>query len=209
MAPGLFITFEGGEGSGKTTQIAKLEARLKEQGIEVLRTREPGGSPQAEALREEIVSGDPHRWSPLAETLLINAARDSHLRDTIRPALERGLIVLCDRFMDSTRAYQGSAGGVDPQLISVLESYVVGETRPKLTVILDLDPETGLARAKLTENRFEQKGREFHRRLRAAYRDIAKSEPARCKVIDAAGTPEAVSAAIWNAVQPLLPPRPR
>jgi dTMP kinase len=179
MAPGLFITFEGGEGSGKTTQIAKLEARLKEQGMEVLRTRDPGGSPQAEALRGEIVSGDPHRWSPLAETLLINAARDSHLRDTIRPALERGLIVLCDRFMDSTRAYQGSAGGVDPQLISVLESYVVGETRPKLTVILDLDPDAGLARAKATENRFEQKCREFHRQLRAAYRDIAKSEPAR------------------------------
>jgi dTMP kinase len=209
MAEGLFITFEGGEGSGKSTQIARLEARLKGQGIEVLRTREPGGSPRAEALRAEIVSGAPHRWSPLAETLLINAARDSHLRDTIRPALERGMIVLCDRFMDSTRAYQGSAGGVDPQLISFLEFHVVGGTRPKLTVILDLDPDAGLARAKATENRFEQKGREFHRRLRAAYRDIAKAEPGRCKIIDAAGTLEAVSAAIWNVVQPLLPPRPR
>lgn len=209
MAAGVFITFEGGEGSGKTTQIARLEARLRGQGVDVLRTREPGGSPQAEALRAEIVSGAPHRWSPLAETLLINAARDSHLRETIRPALKRGMIVLCDRFIDSTRAYQGLAGGVDTQFISLLENHVVDGTRPDLTLIFDLDPEVGLARAKSTENRFEQKAREFHRRLQAAYREIAKAEPERCKIIDASGTPDEVSAAVWTIVQPLIPPRSR
>lgn len=204
MAEGLFITFEGGEGTGKSTQIAKLEARLRGQGIDVLRTREPGGSPPAEAIRAEIVAGDPHRWSPLAETLLINAARDSHLRETIRPALKRGTTVLCDRFMDSTRAYQGVAGGVGPEVINSLEKLVVGETRPHLTVILDLDPDLGLARAKSTENRFEQKGRDFHAKLRSAYHEIAKAEPHRCKVVDAAGNPEEVSAAVWKAVKPLL-----
>ena len=117
MAEGLFITFEGGEGTGKSTQIARLAARLKGQGLDVLSTREPGGSPQAEIIRREIVSGDTGRWSPIAETLLINAARDSHIRETIRPALKRGAIVLCDRFMDSPRAYQGAAGGVDAAII--------------------------------------------------------------------------------------------
>ena len=205
MAEGLFITFEGGEGAGKSSQIVKLEAKLRGQGIDVLRTREPGGSPQAERLRSEIVSGDTHCWSPLAETLLINAARDSHLRDTIRPALKRGTTVLCDRFMDSTRAYQGAAGGVNLEIISLLEKLVVGETRPQLTLILDLDPDLGLARAKATENRFERKGREFHTRLRAAYLEIAKAEPKRCKIINAADSPEEVAAAIWETVKPLLP----
>jgi dTMP kinase len=204
MAPGLFITFEGGEGSGKSTQIARLEDRLRGQGLDVLHTREPGGSPQAEAIRAEIVTGDAHRWSPIAETLLINAARDSHLRETIRPALERGTIVLCDRFMDSTRAYQGIAGGVDLGLIAQLEKLVVGKTRPKLTVILDLDPDLGLARAKSTENRFEQKGRDFHLQLRLAYHEIARAEPERCKIISALGSPDDVSAAVWKLVQPLL-----
>jgi dTMP kinase len=205
MAPGLFITFEGGEGAGKSTQIAKLEARLRGQGTDVLITREPGGTPQGEAIRSEIVSGNIGRWSPLAETLLINAARDSHLRERIRPALEKGTIVLCDRFMDSTRAYQGVAGGVDPALISNLENHVVGKTVPDLTLILDIDPDLGLARAKSEENRFERKSRDFHLRLQAAYRAIANSEPERCKMIDARGTPETVFAAIWRVVGPLLP----
>jgi dTMP kinase len=204
MAEGLFITIEGGEGTGKTTQIAKLQARLREEGIDVLRTREPGGSPQGEAIRAELVSGDIHRWSPLAETLLINAARDSHLREIIRPALERGTTVLCDRFMDSTRAYQGVAGGVNLEVIIWLEKLVVGKTRPQLTIILDLDPDLGLARAKPTENRFEQKGREFHAKLRAAYLEIARAEPNRCKIVDASGSPEEVSAAVWKVVKPLL-----
>jgi dTMP kinase len=204
MAEGLFITFEGGEGTGKSTQIAKLEARLRGQGIQVLCTREPGGSPQAEAIRAELVCGAASRWSPLAETLLVNAARDSHLRDIIRPALKQGAVVLCDRFMDSTRAYQGAAGGVDAEVIGWVEKLVVGDTRPHLTVILDLDPQLGLARAKQTENRFEQKGREFHERLRAAFLEIARSEPNRCKVIDANDPPEEVSDAIWELVRRLL-----
>jgi dTMP kinase len=206
MGPGLFITFEGGEGAGKSTQIARLEARLKWQGADVLVTREPGGTPEAEAIRAVIVSGHVGRWSPVAETLLINAARDSHLQERIRPALERGAIVLCDRFMDSTRAYQGAAGGVEPVLISVLERHVVGKTVPDLTLILDIDPEQGLARAKTKENRFERKSLAFHARLRAAFREIAKSEPQRCKLIDASGSEEAVFAAIWRAVEPVLVP---
>lgn len=205
MAEGVFITFEGGEGTGKSTQIVTLETKLKEHGVDALRTREPGGSPQAELLRQQIVSGETGRWSPLAEALLINAARDSHLRETIRPALKRGMVVLCDRFMDSTRAYQGAAGGVNMEFIAMLEKAVVGETRPGLTLILDLDSDLGLARAKATENRFEQKGREFHARLRAAYLDIAKAEPQRCKVIDANRTPKEVAEAVWSAVKPLLP----
>jgi dTMP kinase len=204
MGPGLFITFEGGEGAGKTTQIARLEARLKQKGAGVLTTREPGGTPEAEAIRTVIVSGSVGRWSPLAETLLINAARDSHLRDKIRPALESGMIVLCDRFMDSTRAYQGAAGGVDPTLISSLERHVVGATVPDLTLILDIDPQQGLSRAKSDENRFERKSIEFHVKLRAAFREIAKSEPRRCRIIDASGSQEAVFATIWEAVRPLL-----
>ena len=204
MAPGLFITFEGGEGAGKTTQIARLAAKLKEKGAGVLTTREPGGTPEAEAIRTVIVSGSVGRWSPLAETLLINAARDSHLRDKIRPALESGMIVLCDRFMDSTRAYQGAAGGVDPELISTLERQVVGATEPDLTLILDIDPQQGLSRAKSDENRFERKSIEFHVKLRAAFREIAKSEPQRCRIVDAGGSQDAVFAAIWEAVRPLL-----
>jgi dTMP kinase len=203
MAAGLFITFEGGEGAGKSTQMAMLGAKLKGQGLDVLLTREPGGSPLAEAIRGEIVSGAVGRWSPLAETLLINAARDSHLRETIRPALSRGAIVLCDRFMDSTRAYQGAAGGVEDHLILLLEKLVVGETRPRLTLILDIDVEQGLARAKLTENRFELKNRAFHERLRKAYHEIARAEPERCRIINAGGSREEVFAAVWREVEPL------
>jgi dTMP kinase len=204
MAPGLFITFEGGEGAGKSTQIARLAAKLREEGAEVLTTREPGGTPEAEAIRTAIVSGKVGRWSPLAETLLINAARDSHLREKIRPALESGTIVLCDRFMDSTRAYQGAAGGVDPALISSLERHVVGTTVPDLTLILDIDPQQGLSRAKRDENRFELKSLEFHLQLRTAFREIAKAEPQRCRIIDAGGSQDTVFAAIWQAVKPLL-----
>lgn len=205
MAPGLFITFEGGEGAGKSTQIARLAAKLKGKGAGVLTTREPGGTPEAEAIRKAIVSGKVGRWSPLAETLLISAARDSHLREKIRPALQSGMIVLCDRFMDSTRAYQGVAGGVDPALISSLERHVVGTTVPDLTLILDIDPREGLVRAKLDENRFERKSMEFHLKLRAAFREIAKAEPQRCRIIDASSSRDLVFAAVWQAVQPLLP----
>ena len=204
MAGGLFITFEGGEGTGKTTQLAKLAAALEKKGIDVLCTREPGGSREAEAIRAELVSGDAGKWSPLAEALLMNAARDSHLRKTIRPALALGRTVLCDRFLDSTRAYQGAAGGVDMKLIAALEQSVVGETVPDLTLIFDLDPEVGLARAKASDDRFERKGADFHSRLNAAYREIARAEPERCRLIDASAPPDAVFAAIMKIVLPLI-----
>jgi dTMP kinase len=204
MAGGFFITFEGGEGTGKTTQLARLAAALEKKGIDVLCTREPGGSPEAEAIRDELVSGDSGKWSPLAEALLMNAARDSHLRKTIRPALALGRTVLCDRFLDSTRAYQGAAGGVDMKLIAALEKYVVGQTVPDLTLIFDLDPEIGLARAKPSEDRFERKGAEFHMRLNAAFREIARGEPERCRIIDASAPPDAVFAAIMKNVLPLM-----
>jgi dTMP kinase len=204
MAGGFFITFEGGEGTGKTTQLAKLAAALEKKGVDVLCTREPGGSPEAEAIRDELVSGDSGKWSPLAEALLMNAARDSHLRKTIRPALALGKTVLCDRFLDSTRAYQGAAGGVDMKLIAALEKFVVGQTVPDLTLIFDLDPEIGLARAKPSEDRFERKGAEFHSRLNAAFREIARGEPERCRIIDASAPPDAVFAAIMKIVLPLM-----
>jgi dTMP kinase len=204
MAGGFFITFEGGEGTGKTTQLAKLAAALEKKGVDVLCTREPGGSPEAEVIRDELVSGDSGKWSPLAEALLMNAARDSHLRKTIRPALALGKTVLCDRFLDSTRAYQGAAGGVDMKLIAALEKSVVGQTVPDLTLIFDLDPEIGLARAKLSEDRFERKGAEFHSRLNAAFREIARGEPERCRIIDASAPPDAVFAAIMKIVMPLM-----
>jgi dTMP kinase len=204
MAGGLFITFEGGEGTGKTTQLAKLAAALENRGIDVLCTREPGGSREAETIRAELVSGDAGKWSPLAEALLMNAARDSHLRKTIRPALALGRTVLCDRFLDSTRAYQGAAGGVDMKLIAALEQSVVGETVPDLTLIFDLEPEVGLARAKASDDRFERKGADFHSRLNAAYREIARAEPERCRLIDASAPPVAVFAAIMKIVLPLI-----
>jgi dTMP kinase len=204
MAEGLFLTFEGGDGTGKTTQLAKLAAVLEKKGVGVLCTREPGGSPEAEAIRDELVSGDAAKWSPLAEALLMNAARDSHLRKTIRPALASGKTVLCDRFLDSTRAYQGAAGGVDMKLIAALEKSVVGETMPDLTLIFDLDPEIGLARTKASEDRFERKGAEFHSRLNAAYREIARAEPERCRLIDASVPPDAVFAEIMRIVMPLI-----
>jgi dTMP kinase len=206
MTGRLFITFEGGEGTGKTTQLAKLAAALGKKGVDVLCTREPGGSPEAEAIRNELVLGEPGKWSPLAEALLMNAARDSHLRKTIRPALASGRTVLCDRFMDSTRAYQGAAGGVDMNLIVALEKFVIGETVPDLTLVFDIDPATGLARAKPSEDRFERKGAEFHSRLNAAYREIARAEPERCRLIDASAPPEAVFAAIMKIVLPLIGP---
>lgn len=152
-------------------------------------SREPGGTPQGEALRALLVNGVTDQWSGEAEALLNYAARDAHLRQLIRPALECGTTVLCDRFMDSTRAYQGYAAGVDLTLIDALENAIVGTTRPDLTLILDIDPETGLNRASTrgagVEDRFERKGLTFHRALRAAFQQIAAAEPKRCRLIDA------------------------
>ncbi len=204
---GRFITIEGGEGAGKSTQLRRLAARLTPRVGAPLETREPGGSPGAEALRGLLVTGAADRWSPMAETLILFAARDDHLARRIRPALSAGQWVLCDRFSDSTRAYQGAAGGTDPALIAALEAHVIGETRPDLTLLLDLPAEAGLARASArgdAEARFEGKGLAFHQRLRNGFLAIAAAEPDRVCVIDATPAPEAVEAAIWTAVSDRL-----
>jgi len=208
MASGYFITFEGGEGSGKSTQARRLADGLSTGARNIILTREPGGAPGAEAIRDLLVTGDPERWSPLAETLLFFAARDEHLRSTIVPALGRGEVVICDRFVDSTRAYQGAGGGVEAPLLDALETAVVGMTRPDLTFILDLDPELGMSRAAGRndgEDRFEQKGLKFHRDLRAAFLAIAKSEPGRFVVIDAARDAETIGAEILAIAENRLP----
>jgi dTMP kinase len=203
MARGRFITFEGGEGAGKSTQIGALAERLRAAGRTVVTTREPGGSPGAEAIRGLLLTGDVDRWSPVTEALLMYAARRDHIERVIEPALERGDWVLSDRFADSTRAYQGAAGGAPGELIDALEAQTLGPTRPDLTLILDLPVEVGLARAaerNHAEVRFEAKGLAFHERLREAFRAIAKAEPHRCVTIGASGSREAVAEAIWRAV---------
>ena len=203
MQRGRFITFEGGEGSGKTTQVQRLAARLAPLGAEVVVTREPGGSPGAEELRALLVRGDAERWSPLAETLIFYAARTDHLERTIRPALARGAWVICDRFADSTRAYQAAGGGVSPGLIERLETDVLGADTPDLTLFLDLPAEQGLARAGRRgggEARFEAKDLAFHQRLRAGFHAIAEAEPARYRRIDATSDPDGVADAVWAAV---------
>ncbi|MBE7219448.1 MAG: dTMP kinase [Caulobacteraceae bacterium] len=213
MARGRFITFEGGEGAGKSTQARRLAERLRaETDATVHLTREPGGSPNAEALRDLLVRGPADRWSPLAEALILYAAREDHLERLIRPALSRGDWVVSDRFADSTRAYQGAGGGADPALIAALEGAVVGPSAPDLTLVFDLPVEAGLARAHAreaasgeAETRFERKGAAFHQRLRDGFLAIAAAEPGRCVVIDAAASVDAVEKAVWSAVATLLP----
>ncbi|MDP3173040.1 MAG: dTMP kinase [Phenylobacterium sp.] len=206
MARGRFITFEGGEGAGKSTQLRRLAERLTQAGVEVVATREPGGSPGAESIRDLLVNGDADRWSGLSEALLMYAARRDHIERTITPALDRGAWVVCDRFADSTRAYQGAGGGVDPALISALESHVLS-VRPDLTLILDLPADAGLARAGGRgggEARFESKGLGFHERLRQAFLTIADAEPERCVVIDGRDEIAAVGEAVWDSVRTRL-----
>lgn len=206
MTHGHFISFEGGEGAGKSTQIRRLAERLRAAGHDVIVTREPGGSPGAEAIRELLVNGAADRWSPVTETLLMYAARRDHVERVIRPALARGAVVLCDRFADSTRAYQGAGGDAPATLIASLEDHVLGGTVPHLTLILDLPAEVGLTRAEARGGaaRFESKGLEFHQRLRAGYLEIARVEPDRCVVIDADADLDAVTAAIADAVSQRL-----
>ena len=205
---GIFVTFEGGEGTGKSTHVKLLTATLQAERHHVVQTREPGGTAEAEALRSLLVNGDPGRWTAEAEALLNYAARDSHLQRIIRPALAAGHVVLCDRFMDSTRAYQGYAGGCDMKLLGALETSIVGDTRPNLTLIFDLDPVEGLARAKArgggSEDRYERKGLEFHQRLRDGFLKIAEAEPARCRIIDASASIEEVATRVHATVGPLL-----
>lgn len=187
MAKGRFITLEGGEGTGKSTLIAGLVTALRERGISVVVTREPGGTPMAEKIRELALNPpEDHEWSPLAHALLMNAAREDHLIRQIRPALERGLWVVCDRFADSTRAYQ-STQGVSLSVLKQFEHAVVGETVPDLTLILDASP-GDLAerrRVRAVTDVFEAKGMTFHNEIRDVFLEIAKDEPERCKLIDA------------------------
>jgi dTMP kinase len=206
---GRFITFEGGEGAGKSTQVRILAGRLRAAGLDVVATREPGGSDGAEAIRALLVNGDPDRWSAVSETLLMYAARRDHIERTIRPALERGAWVISDRFADSTRAYQGAGGGAPASLIQTLERHVLGETRPDLTLILDLPVDVGLARTMArnhAETRFEAKGAAFHQRLREGFLAIARVEADRCVVVDASAPVDQVEAAIWAAVEARLTP---
>jgi dTMP kinase len=207
VAQGRFITFEGGEGAGKSTQLKRLVARLGAAGREVVATREPGGSPGAESIRDLVLKGAADRWSPVTETLLMYAARRDHIERVIRPALARGAWVVCDRFADSTRAYQGAAGGADPGLIAAMETYILEETRPDLTLIFDMPVAVGLERAHAragSEMRFESKGLAFHERLREGFLAVARAEPERCAVIDARGSLDEVEQAVWAAVESRL-----
>jgi dTMP kinase len=208
---GKFITFEGGEGTGKSTQAAMLGARLESYGLAVQVTREPGGSPGAEIIRHVLLTGAAKPLGADVEAMLFAAARDDHVQCTILPALRSGKWVVCDRFADSTRVYQGILGQVDQKLINVLERVSVGELAPDLTVILDLPVQVGLERAKLRRgpaqaDRFEGEGADFHERLREAYLAIATREPDRCVVIDAIASKDVVADAIWQAVQSRLQP---
>jgi dTMP kinase len=200
---GRFITLEGGEGSGKSTQVKRLAAALDKSGITILMTREPGGSPGAEEIRALLVQGAPGRWDPLSETLLLYAARADHVRRVIGPALLKDTWVISDRFTDSTYAYQGAGRGVPRETIRRIDSVVLDDFKPDFTLVLDLDVETGLKRAGArggAETRFENFDREFHQRLRRAFIEIAKRHPDRCALIDAGGTEDEVAAAIWAAV---------
>jgi len=202
-AQGRFITFEGGEGAGKSTQIAHLAQCLRQAGVRVHTTREPGGSPGAEEIRALLVCGAADRWDPLSETLLHFAARRDHLCRTIVPHLDAGTWVLCDRFADSTMAYQGYAQGVGRPTIEALYRMVIGRLTPDLTIILDVPVALGLERAAARrdgEDRYERLGTDFHARLREAFRDIAAREPERCVLVDATGPVEAVAEAVRAAV---------
>jgi dTMP kinase len=199
---GRFVTFEGGEGTGKSTQIGKLAERLEAARTHVVVTREPGGSAGAEIIRHLVLSGMGKLLGADAETLLFAAARDDHVRAVILPALNQGAWVLCDRFFDSTRAYQGRVGHVTPGLLSAMQRVTIGDLKPDLTIILDVPVEVGLKRAAArragrTPDRFESEDLRFHQELRDAYREIAAAEPERCVLIDATADVGTVAAKIW------------
>jgi dTMP kinase len=210
-ARGRFITLEGGEGTGKSTLQIALRDRLAGQGVDVVLTREPGGTPRAEAIRALVLTPPGGKaFSPLAEALLMNAARSDHLDELIRPALSAGTWVICDRFSDSTRVYQGVSGEVSPEALQSLVAHVVGPTCPDLTLILDapvsIAHERRAARKgpKDAQDVFEQRDLDFHQSVRLAFSDIARAEPDRCKLIDATRRPNEVAEAAWSHVAQLL-----
>jgi dTMP kinase len=203
---GRFVSFEGGEGSGKSTQIKKLAERLEALKLRAISTREPGGSPGAEIIRHLVLSGMGKLLGPDAETLLFAAARDDHVRTVIQPALNQGTWVLCDRFSDSTRAYQGRMGHVPTGLINAMQRVTIGDLKPDLTIILDVPVEVGLRRAAArrgnrASDRFESEDLKFHQDLRDAYREIAAAEPERCVLVDADANPDTVAAQVWTALR--------
>lgn len=203
---GFFISFEGGEGAGKSTQIERLAARLRAKKYDVVVTREPGGSPGAEAVRHVILSGAAEPLGPKMEAMLFAAARSDHVEQLIRPAIERGAIVLCDRFVDSSRVYQGVTGGLPSDFMEALEKVTVNGMMPDMTIIFDIDPAEGLKRANARRSagdapdRFEKETVETHRKRREAFLAIAEAEPERCVVIDAAASPQEVDDAVTDAV---------
>jgi dTMP kinase len=210
LARGFFISFEGGEGAGKSTQIARLATKLRAKGYDLVVTREPGGSPGAEAVRHVILSGAAEPFGPAMEAVLFAAARSDHVEQLIAPAIARGSIVLCDRFLDSSRVYQGGAGDLDPGFMTALERVAVNGTIPDMTLIFDIDPAEGLRRASArrgddTPDRFEKETLAVHQRRREVYLAIARSEPERCVVIDASASPDevedAVTAAVFAAIE--------
>jgi dTMP kinase len=212
LARGLFITFEGGEGAGKSTQIGRLAVRLRRKGYDVVVTREPGGSPGAEALRHIILSGAAEPFGPRMEAILFAAARSDHVEQVIRPAVERGAIVLCDRFLDSSRVYQGAGGESELAFVNALGRIALNGLEPDLTPIFDVDPELGLKRAAQRRgveaaDRFEKETLEIHRVRRAAFLAIAQEEPDRCVVIDAAASEEEVEDRVTDAVFAIIEER--
>lgn len=207
MAPGRFITLEGGEGAGKSTQARALTVALAARGLPVLATREPGGAPGAEDIRALLVEGEPGRWDGLTEALLHFAARRAHVVAAIRPALRSGCWVVCDRFADSTMAYQGYGHGLGRPAIETLAALTLEELAPDLTLVFDLPVADGLARADGragAETRYERMDREFHERVRAGFLDIASREPGRCVVVDATAPVQAVTAVVLRAVDARL-----
>lgn len=203
---GKFISFEGGEGSGKSTQIRRLAERLDAAKLRAIVTREPGGSPGAEIIRHLVLSGMGKLLGPDAETLLFAAARDDHVHTLIEPALNQGIWVLCDRFFDSTRVYQGRLGQVAPGVLNAMQRVTIGDLKPDLTIILDVPVEVGLQRAAVRRgsgapDRFEAEDVKFHQDLRDAYKQIAAEDPQRCVLINADADTEAVADQVWTALR--------
>ena len=203
MKPGLFITFEGGEGGGKTTQSALLRKALEQEGFPVIHTREPGGTEGAEQIRNLLVQGDAVTWEKMTELFLHFAARIEHVEKLLRPALAAGNIVICDRFVDSTLSYQGYGHELGAEIIQMMHSIAIGNFQPDVTFILDISPEKGVERANSrggTDNRYEQMGKAFHARVRQGFQEIARNNPGRCILLNAANPIETIHNAILQEV---------